>query len=195
MNADGTGSRQLSDAGVMGHFMRWSQGGDAIIFRVPGGGSPRTVKVGLDGSDAGPLPEVVGGAHMSLSPDHSRIMDVVGHKTLWVSPLEMGKPEKVFEFDDPDVRIDYPVWSPDGNRVAFVNVDSGNRDIFVQSVSGTTQRELLVSGEKYDALVMVDDSRKQTRLKEEGRLADIAPTMLDILGIEKPREMTGESLL
>ncbi|MFW6386697.1 MAG: 2,3-bisphosphoglycerate-independent phosphoglycerate mutase [Bacillota bacterium] len=28
-----------------------------------------------------------------------------------------------------------------------------------------------------------------------GKLADVAPTMLDILGIEKPAEMTGESLL
>ena len=30
---------------------------------------------------------------------------------------------------------------------------------------------------------------------KEGRLADLAPTMLDIMGIEKPKEMTGESLL
>lgn len=30
---------------------------------------------------------------------------------------------------------------------------------------------------------------------KEGRLADLAPTMLDILGIEKPAEMTGESLI
>ena len=30
---------------------------------------------------------------------------------------------------------------------------------------------------------------------KEGRLADLAPTMLDIMGIEKPNEMTGNSLL
>ena len=30
---------------------------------------------------------------------------------------------------------------------------------------------------------------------KEGKLADLAPTMLDILGIEKPEEMTGESIL
>jgi 2,3-bisphosphoglycerate-independent phosphoglycerate mutase len=29
----------------------------------------------------------------------------------------------------------------------------------------------------------------------EGRLADLAPTMLDLMGLEKPGEMTGESLL
>jgi 2,3-bisphosphoglycerate-independent phosphoglycerate mutase len=43
-------------------------------------------------------------------------------------------------------------------------------------------------------LVLVDDSRKGAALREGGRLADIAPTMLRMLGIEKPKEMTGESL-
>lgn len=32
-------------------------------------------------------------------------------------------------------------------------------------------------------------------LKPEGRLADIAPTLLDMMGLEKPAEMTGESML
>ena len=32
-------------------------------------------------------------------------------------------------------------------------------------------------------------------LRDGGRLADIAPTMLDLLGVEKPAEMTGESLI
>ena len=37
---------------------------------------------------------------------------------------------------------------------------------------------------------------KNEKLKiKEGKLADLAPTMLDILGIEKPEEMTGESIL
>ncbi|MBL0224630.1 MAG: 2,3-bisphosphoglycerate-independent phosphoglycerate mutase [Geobacteraceae bacterium] len=44
-------------------------------------------------------------------------------------------------------------------------------------------------------LVLVDDSRVGARLREGGRLADIAPTMLKILGLPQPPEMTGESLL
>ena len=30
---------------------------------------------------------------------------------------------------------------------------------------------------------------------KSGKLADLAPTMLDIMNLEKPKEMTGESLL
>ena len=29
----------------------------------------------------------------------------------------------------------------------------------------------------------------------QGKLADLAPTMLQIMGLEKPEEMTGESLI
>jgi 2,3-bisphosphoglycerate-independent phosphoglycerate mutase len=42
--------------------------------------------------------------------------------------------------------------------------------------------------------LLVDDSRKKTRLRP-GILADIAPTVLDLLGIPQPEEMTGTSLL
>jgi len=131
MDADGGNARQLAGVGLVGHFMRWEPNGDALIFRCPAGGKPVTMKVRLDGSDPEPLPEVAGGAHMSFSPDHSRIMDVIGHKTLWVSPLDGGKPEKVFEFDDPDVRIDYPVWSPDGRWVLFDRFRPQGGDIWM----------------------------------------------------------------
>jgi 2,3-bisphosphoglycerate-independent phosphoglycerate mutase len=43
-------------------------------------------------------------------------------------------------------------------------------------------------------LVLVSDAMKTVRLKE-GVLGDIAPTMLEIMGIEKPAEMTGTSLI
>ncbi|MBW1776518.1 MAG: 2,3-bisphosphoglycerate-independent phosphoglycerate mutase [Deltaproteobacteria bacterium] len=42
--------------------------------------------------------------------------------------------------------------------------------------------------------ILVDDTRKKVRLKE-GILADIAPTLLHLTGIEKPEEMTGNLLL
>ncbi len=35
----------------------------------------------------------------------------------------------------------------------------------------------------------------RTELREGGRLCDIAPTMLKILGLKQPEKMTGESLI
>lgn len=131
MRADGSEVRQLTQVGVMGHFMRWSGNGEAIIFRCPGHGSPETLQVSVSGGEPRVFCEVAGGSHMSFSPDYSRIMDVIGHKVLWVSPVASGKPEKVFEFDDPDVRIDYPVWSPDGNWVLFDRFRPQGGDIWM----------------------------------------------------------------
>lgn len=42
--------------------------------------------------------------------------------------------------------------------------------------------------------VLVNYNNKIKGLKD-GRLADLAPTLLDVLGIEKPKEMTGSSLI
>jgi 2,3-bisphosphoglycerate-independent phosphoglycerate mutase len=38
-------------------------------------------------------------------------------------------------------------------------------------------------------------SEKQYKLKSKGILADIAPTLLEIIGLDKPSEMTGSSLI
>ncbi len=43
-------------------------------------------------------------------------------------------------------------------------------------------------------LILVDDTRRQACLRE-GVLGDIAPTILEIMGIEKPELMTGQSLI
>ena len=43
-------------------------------------------------------------------------------------------------------------------------------------------------------IILITDN-KELKLKENGKLADLAPTMLDLMGIKKPKEMTGESLI
>ncbi|VEN73845.1 2,3-bisphosphoglycerate-independent phosphoglycerate mutase [Candidatus Desulfarcum epimagneticum] len=42
--------------------------------------------------------------------------------------------------------------------------------------------------------ILADDSRKDAALRPGGSLADIAPTVLEIMGVEKPERMTGRSL-
>ncbi len=45
------------------------------------------------------------------------------------------------------------------------------------------------------ALIVVDERYKGKKLRSGGRLADIAPTMLALMGLPQPKEMTGVSLL
>jgi TolB protein len=132
MKADGSAPAQLTRTGVTGHFLRWTPDGRSVLYRCPCGGTPRTLSAPLSGEEPSPVGDVAGGAHMSLSPDGSRVMDVVAHKVLWVSTLvPEGKPEKVFEFPDPDTRIDYPVWSPDGRFVLFDRFRPQGGDIWM----------------------------------------------------------------
>jgi 2,3-bisphosphoglycerate-independent phosphoglycerate mutase len=44
-------------------------------------------------------------------------------------------------------------------------------------------------------LIVFDELNKQRRMRDGGRLADVLPTLLDIMDVPKPKEMTGESLL
>ena len=53
------------------------------------------------------------------------------YRTLWISPLAGGSPEPVFEFENPDVRIDYPVWSPDGRWVLFDRLSPQGGDVWL----------------------------------------------------------------
>ncbi len=41
-------------------------------------------------------------------------------------------------------------------------------------------------------IILIDQNKRNLR---NGILADIAPTVLEILGVEKPLEMTGKSLI
>ena len=57
------------------------------------------------------------------------MLDIVGHRSLWRFPLAGGA-EKVLEFDDPQVRIDYSVVSPDGRWVLFDRLTPQGGDIW-----------------------------------------------------------------
>ena len=48
----------------------------------------------------------------------------------------------------------------------------------------------------YDVdLIVVDAKTSGKQLLGDGRLADVAPTVLTLLGVTQPEEMTGKSLI
>ena len=130
MQADGSGQHRVS-AGVGGHFLRWTRDGRYLVFREELGPKNRIVRLDVADGTVTPLPDVASGGHMSWSPDQSLILDVRAHKTLFVYPVAGSAPRRVFEFDDPDVRIDYPVWSPDGRHVLFDRAAPHGGDLWV----------------------------------------------------------------
>ncbi|HUD73166.1 MAG TPA: protein kinase [Dongiaceae bacterium] len=130
MNADGSSPHALTTIGVTGHFVRFTPDGKEIVFKTPSEGG-RMMAIPVDGGEPRALAQVAGGSHSSFSPDGSRLIDVVEHKTLWVSPLKGGAPEKVFAFEDPSIRIDYPVWSPDGKAVLFDKFQPRGGDVWL----------------------------------------------------------------
>lgn len=82
--------------------------------------------------------------------------------------------------------------------VAIVTADHGNAEQMWDEhhnpwTAHTTNPVplIIVEGE----VLKIPGHGGEVRLREHGRLADIAPTILDILQIPKPAEMTGESLL
>jgi 2,3-bisphosphoglycerate-independent phosphoglycerate mutase len=87
-----------------------------------------------------------------------------------------------------------------GRIVAKVREKGGA--VLITADHGNAEQMRDENGEPFTAhtinpvwLVLVDDSRKGAVLREGGCLADVAPTMLKMLGIAQPKEMTGESLL
>ena len=72
---------------------------------------------------------------------------------------------------------------------ALITADHGNAD---QMVDYETGEPFTAHTTNVVPLILI--GRKDAKLKE-GRLADLTPTLLDMMGLEKPDEMTGESLL
>ncbi len=74
--------------------------------------------------------------------------------------------------------------------IALVTADHGNAD---QMLDYATNDVFTAHTTNVVPLVLIGEETG-AKLKN-GRLADLAPTMLDLMGLEKPEEMTGESLI
>ena len=78
----------------------------------------------------------------------------------------------------------------DKGGIALVTADHGNAERMIDEVTGEPHTYHTTSAVPFFAIC--DD---YIGLRPRGILADVAPTVLDLLGIEKPAEMTGRSLI
>jgi 2,3-bisphosphoglycerate-independent phosphoglycerate mutase len=73
----------------------------------------------------------------------------------------------------------------------FICADHGNCE---QLVDYETGEPLTAHTTNPVPFILVNYDPAYT-LRDGGRLADIVPTLIEMMGMEKPKEMTGESLL
>ena len=107
--------------------------------------------------------------------------DMVGHS----GKLEATK--KAVEATDENLgRVVDRILEKDGYAIIFA--DHGNADTVITDDGQPHTAHTTVP-------VPVIVTKKGLTLRGDGKLADVAPTMLDLLGIEQPAEMTGESLI
>ncbi|MEZ4357544.1 MAG: 2,3-bisphosphoglycerate-independent phosphoglycerate mutase [Eubacteriales bacterium] len=75
---------------------------------------------------------------------------------------------------------------------AIVTADHGNAEMMKDKVSGQPFTAHTVSKVPF---ILVSKRFKDKKLRSDGILADIAPTMLDLMGIKVPEEMTGKTMI
>lgn len=75
--------------------------------------------------------------------------------------------------------------------VAIITADHGNVEEMINLETGEVDTEHSIYPVPF---VLVSEKFKKARLRK-GILADVAPTILEIFGVKKPREMTGDSLI
>ncbi|HXX28766.1 MAG TPA: 2,3-bisphosphoglycerate-independent phosphoglycerate mutase, partial [Terriglobales bacterium] len=73
----------------------------------------------------------------------------------------------------------------------LITADHGNAEMMVDPVSRGPHTAHTTNPVQ---LIVVSENSQQFTLKPNGSLRDISPTLLGMLGIPKPKEMTGQDL-
>ena len=90
-----------------------------------------------------------------------------------------------------------PVWA--GSRAPFapkggamlITADHGNAEMMIDPVTGGPHTAHTTNPVPF---IVVSENAKQFTLRPNGSLRDISPTVLGMLGIDEPKEMTGSDL-
>jgi len=111
--------------------------------------------------------------------------DMVGHTG--VLPAAVRAAEVV---DECVGRVLQKVRSLGGSAV--VTADHGN---FERMWDGTRDEPHTAHTANKVPFIIFDERYKNVKLRRDGRLADVGPTLLEMMELEQPEEMTGKSLL
>jgi 2,3-bisphosphoglycerate-independent phosphoglycerate mutase len=74
----------------------------------------------------------------------------------------------------------------------LVTADHGNCELMKDPATGKPHTAHTLNPVP---LIYINDADRGVTLRSGGRICDVAPTMLELLGLPKPAEMTGTSLL
>jgi 2,3-bisphosphoglycerate-independent phosphoglycerate mutase len=75
---------------------------------------------------------------------------------------------------------------------ALVTADHGNSEQMRDPITGEPHTAHTLNPVP---LILLDETRRNVRMRSCGALCDVAPTALELFGIEQPAEMTGRSLI
>ena len=73
----------------------------------------------------------------------------------------------------------------------LITADHGNAEMMIDPVTGGPHTAHTTNPVPF---IVIAEDAKLFRLKPNGSLRDISPTVLAMLGINEPKEMTGEDL-
>ena len=111
--------------------------------------------------------------------------DMVGHTGIIEAEIKAVK-----AVDECMGKIVSKVLEMDG--MVLVSADHGNGDLMVDPATGGPYTAHTSSPVPF---MLISNTLKDAKLRNDGKLADLTPTILDILNIDKPEEMTGKSLI
>ena len=111
--------------------------------------------------------------------------DMVGHTGVMAAAVKAAE-----TVDQCVGRIIEQVQQMEGS--AIITADHGN----VELMYDVEQDTPFTAHTTFDVpLILVDQGYKDCKLRDDGILADVIPTALQVMGLDQPQEMTGKSLI